>query len=80
MTYQDSAVETTTLVLLNSMRQPTVLLIPLVGLALAYDTIAGERESGTLRLLIGLPNSRAEVVFGKFVGRTGVIAVSILVG
>lgn len=78
--YQDSTVETTTLALLNSMRQPTVFLIPLIGLALAYDTIAGERESGTLRLLIGLPNSRAEVVFGKFVGRTGVITVSILVG
>lgn len=78
--YQDSAVETSTLALLNSMRQPTVFMIPLIGLILAYDTIAGERESGSLRLLLGLPNSRTEVVFGKFVGRTGVIAVSILVG
>jgi ABC-2 type transport system permease protein len=55
-------------------------MIPLIGLALAYDTVAGERESGTIRLLMGLPNSRAAVVFGKFVGRTGVIAVSVLVG
>ncbi|WP_276300546.1 ABC transporter permease [Halorussus lipolyticus] len=78
--YRDSAVETSTLALLNSMRQPTVFLIPLIGLLLAYDTIAGERESGSLRLALSLPNSRAEVVFGKFVGRTGVIAVSILVG
>lgn len=78
--YQDSAVDPSTLALLNSMRQPTVFMIPLIGLALAYDTIAGERESGSLRLALGLPNSRAAVVFGKFIGRTGVITVSILVG
>jgi ABC-2 type transport system permease protein len=78
--YQDSVVDASTLALLNSMRQPTVFMIPLIGLALAYDTVAGERESGTIRLLMGLPNSRAAVVFGKFVGRTGVIAVSVLVG
>lgn len=78
--YQDSAVETSTLALLNSMRQPTVFMVPLIGLILAYDTVAGERESGSLRLALGLPNSRAAVVFGKVIGRTGVIAVSILVG
>lgn len=78
--YQDSTVDTSTLALLNSMRQPTVFMIPLIGLVLAYDTVVGERESGSIRLLMGLPNSRAAVVFGKFIGRTGVIAVSILVG
>ncbi|WP_313696239.1 ABC transporter permease subunit [Halorarum halobium] len=78
--YRDAALGTDTLALLNSMRQPTVFLVPLIGLVLAYDAVAGERESGSLRLLLGLPNSRADVVFGKFVGRTGVIAVSILVG
>lgn len=80
LTYQDSLVDANTLALLNSMRQPTVFMVPLIGLALAYDTIAGELESGTIRLILGLPNSRADVVFGKFVGRTGVIAVSIAVG
>lgn len=78
--YRDSAVDASTLALLNSMRQPTVFMVPLIGLLLAYDTIAGERENGSLRLALSLPNSRAEVVFGKFVGRTGVIAVSILAG
>jgi ABC-2 type transport system permease protein len=62
------------------MRQPTVFMIPLIGFVLAYDTIIGERESGSLRLLLGLPNSRRAVVFGKFVGRTAVMTVSILVG
>lgn len=78
--YQDSTVEKSTLALLNSMRQPTVFLVPVISLAVAYDTIAGERESGSLRLLLGLPNSRADVVFGKFIGRVGVVAVAILVG
>ena len=78
--YQDSAVDASTLALLNSMRQPTVFMIPFIGFVLAYDTIIGERDSGSLRLLLGLPNSRQDVVVGKFVGRTGVITVSILVG
>ena len=78
--YQDSAVDASTLALLNSMRQPTVFMIPFIGFVLAYDTIIGERDSGSLRLLLGLPNSRRDVVFGKFVGRTGVITVSILAG
>ncbi|WP_224450464.1 ABC transporter permease subunit [Haloprofundus salilacus] len=78
--YQDSTANTSTLALLNSMRQPTVFMVPLIGLVLAYDTIAGEIESGTIRVILGLPNSRAEVVFGKFFGRTAVITVSILVG
>ncbi|KAB1194699.1 ABC transporter permease subunit [Haloferax sp. MBLA0076] len=78
--YQDSTANRSTLALLNSMRQPTVFMVPLIGLSLAYDTVAGELESGTIRFLLSLPNSRAEVVFGKFVGRTAVIGVSILVG
>ncbi|WP_396610943.1 ABC transporter permease subunit [Haloferax sp. S1W] len=77
--YQESPVDASTLALLNSMRQPTVFMVPLIGLILAYDTIVSERESGSLRLLMGLPNSRAAVVFGKFIGRTSVLTVSILV-
>ncbi|UIO99692.1 ABC transporter permease [Halobaculum sp. CBA1158] len=78
--YGGPAVDPSTLALLNSMRQPTVFMIPLIGLVLAYDALAGERTSGTLRLLIGLPNSRLEAVAGKFLGRTAVIAVAIAVG
>ncbi|WP_348607196.1 ABC transporter permease subunit [Halobaculum rarum] len=78
--YRGSAVDPNTLALLNSMRQPTVFMVPLIGLLLAYDTLAGEREDGSLRLLLGLPNSRRHAVLGKFLGRTGVIAVAICVG
>lgn len=78
--YRDSPIDPATLALLNSMRQPAVLLIPLIGLLVAYDTVAGERESGSLRLLLGLPNARGEVLLGKFVGRTAVVAVGVLAG
>ncbi|WP_410765389.1 ABC transporter permease subunit [Haloferax sp. DFSO60] len=77
---QDSPVEPSTLALLNSMRQPAVIFIPLISLAVGYDTIVGERDSGTIRLLLALPHSRAEVVFGKLLGRICVIGVSIAVG
>ncbi|MFC4551213.1 MULTISPECIES: ABC transporter permease subunit [Halorussus] len=78
--YRDSHVDTSTLALLNSMRQPTVFFVPWIGLGMGYNAIAGDHESGRLRLLLGLPNSRAAVVVGKFVGRTAVVAVSILAG
>lgn len=78
--YRESAVDASTLALLNSLRQPTVFMVPLIGLLLAYDAVVGERESGSLKIALGLPNSRAEIVFGTFIGRTGVIAVAIGVG
>ncbi len=78
--HQDSTVPTPTLALLNSLRQPTIFLVPLVGMGIGYAAIAGERETGSLKLLLGPPNTRGEVVFGKFIGRTAVVAVSILTG
>lgn len=78
--YRTGSSETSTLALLNSMRQPTVFFIPMIGLAVGYGAIAAERQSGSLRLLLSLPNSRADVVFGKFIGQTLVVVVSILIG
>ncbi|WP_254831959.1 ABC transporter permease subunit [Haloglomus salinum] len=75
-----STAPATTLALLNSMRQPAVFFVPLFGLMVAYDTIVGERESGSIRLLLGLPNSRLEAVLGKFLGRTSVVAAAVLAG
>lgn len=78
--YRGSPVASDTLALLNSLRQPTVLLVPLIGLALSYWSIAGERERGSLKLLLGLPATRPAVVAGKFLGRTAVVGVATLVG
>jgi ABC-2 type transport system permease protein len=79
-TYLTGNADTSTLALLNSMRQPTVFFIPMIGLALGYGAIANERQSGSLRLLLSLPNSRADVVLGKFIGQTLSLIVAIPIG
>ncbi len=54
-------------------------LLSLVALLFAYDTISGEKEKGTLRLLLSFPVSRGEVVAGKMIGGLAVVAVPFLV-
>ncbi|WP_137283739.1 ABC transporter permease [Halorussus salinisoli] len=58
---------------------PSGLIIPLTALVVAYLAIAGERESGSIKILLGLPHTRGDVVFGKLVGRTAVVTAGILV-
>lgn len=72
--------EVTTLLLISGLVSATAIFIPLVSIAVAYRSLAGERDSGSLKLLLSLPNSRADVVFGKFVGRSAVVSVAVLVG
>lgn len=55
-------------------------LVPLLALVVAYKAVVGERESGSLKLLLSLPHSRADVVFGKVAGRAAAIAAPISVG
>jgi len=76
--YGESDIPTSTLALLNSMGQPMAFFVPLLGLGIAYNSIVGERESGSIKLALGLPNSRRDIVFGKFIGRSIVLAVAIL--
>lgn len=59
---------------------PAGFLVPIIGLLVGYKAVAGERESGSLKLLLGLPHTRRDVVLGKVIGRTAVVAVSIIVG
>jgi ABC-2 type transport system permease protein len=54
--------------------------IPLIAIGIAYQAIAGERESGSLKLLLSLPNSRLDVVIGKFLGRSAVLSVAVVIG
>jgi ABC-2 type transport system permease protein len=62
------------------MKQGTSILIPLIAVVIAYASITRERESGSLKLLLSLPHSREDVVFGKVVGRAGVLGIPIVIG
>lgn len=48
-------------------------LLPLVGLLLGYRAVVAARASGTAVLSLSLPNSRAELAVGKFLGRAAVL-------
>lgn len=52
-------------------------LMPIVMLVVAYLSVAGERETGRIRYLLGLPNRRWEVVLGKFVSRSLVAVLAV---
>jgi ABC-type transport system involved in multi-copper enzyme maturation permease subunit len=44
------------------------IIMSLLAILFSYDAIAGERQSGTLRLVIANSISRTKVLFGKFIG------------
>lgn len=72
--------ELTTILLITGLVFATAIFIPIVSIAAAYRSLAGERESGSLKVLLSLPNSRADVVVGKFLGRGAVVSVALFVG
>lgn len=53
------------------------LLLPLGVLLLSYRSIVGERNSGSLKFLLGLPLTRGDILLGKIVGRTTGIALPV---
>lgn len=54
-------------------------LFPLIGLVLGYRSIAAGCASGTATLALSLPNSRRDLVAGKFVGRATALAASLAI-
>ncbi|HXH03463.1 MAG TPA: ABC transporter permease subunit [Candidatus Competibacteraceae bacterium] len=67
----------TTIASLSSL---AVFLIPLIALLLAYDSVVGEDEQGTLLLLLSYPLSRLQLLTGKFLGHGAILAVSTALG
>lgn len=63
-----------------SLASLTIFLIPLIALLLSFDGIVGEHERGTLMLLLSYPVARWQVVLGKVLGQTAILAVATLVG
>jgi len=46
------------------------IIMSLLAMLFSHDTIAGERQNGTLRLVISNSISRTTILFGKFIGGT----------
>jgi len=67
----------TTIVSLASL---AIFVIPLIALMLAYDSIVGEEELGTLLLLLSYPITRFQILAGKFIGHAALLAMSTVMG
>ncbi len=63
--------------ILLSLQTSVSTIAPLLGLALGYDAISGEREKGTLRLILSRPIYRDQVINGKAVGAVLTLAFAI---
>lgn len=61
------------------MLAPVATFVALTALVVGYLAIAGERESGSIRTLLGLPYTRRDVVVGKYLGRSAVVGLAVLV-
>jgi Cu-processing system permease protein len=67
-------------VVVVSLSSLTIFLLPLIALLLSFDAVVGEHERGTLILLLAYPVARWEVVMGKFLGHTAILAVATVLG
>lgn len=56
------------------------LFVPLAAIVVCYKSLAGERELGSIKLLLSLPTTRGQVFAGKVVGRAVVLAFGLVVG
>lgn len=59
--------------------QVLVYFVAPIALITAHRAVVGERESGSLRVLFGHPVTRGDVVLGKLLGRTALVASILLV-
>ena len=57
-----------------------IYLIPLIALMLGFDAVVGERERGTLELVLALPVTRLELLLGKYLGLAAALSASTLAG
>ena len=60
------------------------IIMSMLAILFSYDTISGERQSGSLRLVIANSISRTKILFGKFIGGTASLLIpfilSLMVG
>ncbi|MEM2960658.1 MAG: ABC transporter permease subunit, partial [Candidatus Bathyarchaeia archaeon] len=63
----------------STIASATAYMVPLLGIALAFDAVSGERERGTLRILLSRPIYREDVINGKIISALAVIGLTITV-
>ncbi|WP_254765835.1 ABC transporter permease subunit [Salinilacihabitans rarus] len=56
------------------------LFVALTAIVICYKSIAGERELGSIKLLLALPHTRRDVLVGKVLGRTAVLVAALAIG
>lgn len=59
--------------LFRSLGMVLAVLLPIVALVASYMSIAGERESGGIKFLLGFPNTRRDVFLGKLLSRLAIV-------
>ena len=57
---------------------PLQTIVPIAALIAGYMAVVGERRSGSIKLLLGLPPNRTDVVFGKLLGRMAVVGTAVV--
>jgi ABC-2 type transport system permease protein len=70
----------TTLELLFFLQSPANLLVPIIALVISYKAVVGERESGSLKVLLSLPHTRGDMILGKILGRSASLTLAVVVG
>ena len=65
---------------ITSLVSLVIYLIPLIALLLGFDAIVGERERGSLDLLLALPVTRFELLLGKYIGLAAALTLSTTAG
>jgi ABC-2 type transport system permease protein len=70
----------TTLELLFFLQSPASLLIPIIALVISYKAVVGERDSGSLKVLLSLPHTRGDMILGKIIGRSTSLAAAVTIG
>lgn len=53
--------------------------LPLAAIGIGFKSIVGERSSGSIRVLLGQPCTRRDVVFGTYIGRSSISIITILI-
>ncbi len=56
------------------------MLVPITALVASYLSITGEKESKSIKILLGLGNTRGEVVLGKLISRNITVIIGVLIG